>query len=779
VSEGTVLQALAAAIRGIAVHAADAERPPAAILWPDQARHWPAAVKALRDDMPVMELGTYRQGEGIGPAYWLRCLIDGGLGQSGLSMPVVYLPGYARSDIRAVEDADAELKPLAELQYRGVIFSQKSGRDWTLAAFLSAAPARGGLGIEVAGDEATKSALLRASARLLDETVSRLRGLAPLKARHFDAMMTPDIDRDVLRWLDDPVSFRSGLSDAQWESYRERFAEKFAIGLEAGSIAIAERLGSHDTEAWHGVWRAYADAPERYPTIPQHLRAAKPKTKRASEQAVLWDSRGAWPQDNEEAESELRQKLVDLASVPADNAKAAMVELDLEAAKRRRWVWAELGAAPLAFASEWLAVAAKRTAKQIPPASVQTIVDAYADEGWHADDAVMRALAAVTTKGDVEAVSTAVEAIYRPWLEVAAERMAAAVRNEPASYVPSSISSWPEGTCVLFTDGLRFDVGQRLATVLARGGIDVAVKTHLAALPTITPTAKPSVTPAADTLRPGATFGVRAEGGATDLTAASLRKQIEAQGYQILDGGSVGDSGGRAWGEQGDIDALGHEHQARLPALLDSEVEKLAGRIRELLDAGWAQVVVVTDHGWLYLPRGLPKAELPINATKDGGARKGRAARLAEGADVDVQTVPWHWDPSVRIAIAPGIRSFVGTPVYEHGGISPQECVTPVVIAKGVGDIAPTPIDVAVSWAGLRARIQVRGSRSGWVADIRRDAGDSGTSIAGGSRPLDQDGKVALPIEDDDLIGHEATAVVLDETGLLMAQRVVMVGGEE
>jgi hypothetical protein len=775
---GTVLDALAEAIRTTADHSINAERPPATILWPDQARQWTAAARAIRATLPLVELGPYRVGEGVGPAYWLRCVIDGGLEALGGGVPIVYLPGYARSDIRAVEDADSELKPLAGLQYRGVIFSQKSGRDWTLAAFLSAAPARGGLGIDLATDDATKAALVRAGERLLDVQVERLRSQAPLRARHFDAMLTPDMDRDVLRWLDDPVSFRSALSDAQWASFRERFRERFGIELEAGPIAVAERLGYHDTEAWSAVWRAYTDAPERYPAIPQHLRAARPKPKKASEQAMLW-ARGAWPQDNEEAEAAARQRMAELTALAPEDARARVLALETEARERRGWVWAELGAAPLAFATEWLAIAARLTAKNVAPGSVSEIVASYTEEAWRTDDAVMRALATVTSPDDAAAVGVAVDSIYRPWLEVAAERMASAVGAAPASYVPSVLTAWPDGTCVLFTDGLRFDVGQRLADALSRLGIDATVEPHLAALPTITPTAKPSVTPIADQLRPGATFGVRIDGGATDLTAATLRKQIEATGYQVLDGGSIGDPSGRGWGEQGDIDALGHEHQARLPSLLDSEVGKLAGRIGDLLNAGWLQVVVVTDHGWLYLPGGLPKAELPINATKDGGSRKGRAARLADGAVVDVQTVPWHWDPSVRIAVAPGIRSFVGSPVYEHGGISPQECVTPVVIARASGGMAAKAIDVSVAWAGLRARIQVQGSAQGWSADIRLAAGDAATSIAGGSRALDGDGRVALPIEDDDLIGQEAIAVVLDGNGVLVAQQVVTVGGDD
>ena len=43
-----------------------------------------------------------------------------------------------RHDLRAVEDCPRALQPLAELQYRGVIWTHRNGRDWTVAGFLQA-----------------------------------------------------------------------------------------------------------------------------------------------------------------------------------------------------------------------------------------------------------------------------------------------------------------------------------------------------------------------------------------------------------------------------------------------------------------------------------------------------------------------------------------------------------------------------------------------------------------------------------------------------------------
>ncbi len=98
-------------------------------------------------------------------------------------------------------------------------------------------------------------------------------------------------------------------------------------------------------------------------------------------------------------------------------------------------------------------------------------------------------------------------------------------------------------------------------------------------------------------------------------------------------------------------------------------------------------VVVVTDHGWLLLPGDLPNAELPQHLTT---IRKGRCAVLKAGAQTDQHTAPWRWDSSVCVAVASGIACYEAGVQYEHGGISPQECVVPVItVSKPACAAAP------------------------------------------------------------------------------------------
>jgi hypothetical protein len=771
----SVLDSLVAALDVRSRHGAT-ELAPIAVLWPDETRQWQPIIGLIRDRRLVLELGDYDADALRGPAYWIRGILDGEIIvpiPTERAVPIVYLPGYARSDIRAVEEADARMKPLAELQYRGTIFAQQNGRDWTLAAFLESK--QGGLGVEVADDQATKDALLRARVKLVARTVDELRKRAPLKAPFFDSLLAPDLDREVLQWLDDSAAFRSDLNVEQWDAFRSQFADRFGIGLEEGEIALASQLGRR-AGPWESVWRRYSDAPGRYPTVEQRLRDAAPK--RTREEVGLFDGPlGSWPQDNSIAEDRLRRALIGVASMGSAAGADQLVALERDHGDRRNWVWGALGKAPLAMASEHLASLAACTGDLLPPGPVARIVDGYVESAWRADDAVMRALAAATTKADRDAITGAVRAVYVPWLDESVRRFQEAVGEAALDYVVEPLVAWPVGTCLVFIDGLRFDVAKRLEASLTGEGLEVAVRPRLTALPTITPTAKPAVSPILARLGPGNGLGPAPKDGGADLTVAGLRSLLAAEGYHVLFDGETGDPEGRAWTEHGDIDELGHKQEAKLPALLDGEVRSLGERVAGLIAAGWQQVVVLTDHGWLYVPGGLPKVELPYFLTKDERMRKGRTGRLADGATAPGGTVPWFWDPSVRMAVAPGIATFVAGAVYEHGGVSPQECVTPVITVRAAA--APRgPVALTISWRGLRADVTASGAPSGASVDLRRKAGDPSTSLLAGPVIVSPDATARILVVREDAIDAVAFLVVVAQGGGVIAQETVTVGGE-
>ena len=119
----TILDHLLASIRSAAAFNSDVQVAPVCILWPDRDRQWESAVPRLQAEMPeLFVLGEYAPDKRTGPAIWLRCVLAGQIPDAPVpegATPVLYLPGFGRQDLRAVESCPDALKPLVELQYRG------------------------------------------------------------------------------------------------------------------------------------------------------------------------------------------------------------------------------------------------------------------------------------------------------------------------------------------------------------------------------------------------------------------------------------------------------------------------------------------------------------------------------------------------------------------------------------------------------------------------------------------------------------------------------------
>lgn len=736
--------------------------PPAAVLWTDRDRWWEGIVPRLRGELPLLTLGAYDPGTLTGPAIWLRCALAGTLPEVELpeGVPVIYLPGVSRADLRAVEDCPRELRPLAELQYRGVLFTQQNARDWTPAALL-----QNRLGVRVAEDAATREALSRALPKVLDEPVPILETNSPLRAAYLNGLLAPDPEREILRWLDDPAGYRSRAeADAQadWAAFRAVCKNTYGFDPVAdGDVTAARLLGEHKGP-WEAVWRRYAEAPGRYPNLPGLLDRARP------EMTLFEPSVPYWPRDNRAEEDRLRTSLLALPNDPSP--REALLALEAEHGERRTWVWSEIGRAPLVGALLHLAALAESTGAQ-GVGSSEELAAHHADEGWKTDRAALESLASVESEEDASAVRAAVAAVYRPWLENAARRFAQAVASSGFPE-PLDAPTEPEsGLCILFTDGLRYDVGRLLAEMLEEREARVETGWRFGALPGVTPTAKPILSPARPLLAPGSDLNAAANG--TKVTADSLRRLLRNRGYEVLLGDETGAPDGCAWAEFGDLDTLGHGRGWKMARELRRSVRELADRVEALLEAGWREVRVVTDHGWLLLPGGLPKADLPEHLTV---VRKGRCARLEEGASTDYQTVPWSLDPGVRVAVAPGIHAFEARKEYEHGGLSPQECVVPILSVTADRNTASGTATIAeVRWTGLRCRVRVEGAPEGSQVDLRSRAADPATSIAP-AKDL-KEGAASLPVADDSREFDAAIVVVLDPDGRVLAQELTTVGG--
>jgi hypothetical protein len=765
----TVLDRLVARLTEALAYNANAATKPAALLWPDDGSQWVSVLDRVRAQLPLVTLGDYDPDTAQGPAYWLRCVVAGTV-DAGLpeGTPIVYLPGFARSELRAVDSCPPGLAPIAELQYRSQWFSHPNGRDWTVRSLL-VHPERG-LGLNVADDGETATAMSLAFDRLVDLPIDRL-SKQLLDADFFRDLVNPDPVRSLLGWLDDPAGFRTRLDDAQWAAFLQQSRADYDFDpVGDGEITGAWKLGEREGP-WAEAWKRFAETPERYPGIPDRLRQAKPME-------LFVGQSGTWPQDNETAEEQIRRELSEFEVLTVEGARKEAHRLEAEHGWRRGTVWAELDLAPLAFAVEQLALLAELTAKPLASDDLESITADYAERGWRADDALLRAIGATSTATDRQAVATAGRAIYRPWLDAGAKALQAAIgpMANDHTYRPGPQASTQRGTISLFVDGLRLDIAHRVRARLNAVGLDSLLTASASALPTVTQTAKPALVPVQEgALTAGPDLHPANAATGTKATIQVLRTLMTENQVQVLGPLETGDPSGTAWSEAGEVDHRGHDLGMRLVDYLDEEVERIVARIRELLGAGWQQVDVVSDHGWILLPDGMEKVQLPVAATE---AKKGRCARLKDGAHVDVPTVPWFWDPDVRIALAPGVSCFEANKEYEHGGVSPQECIVPRIAVTAGTVEQPTggPEIVAIKWLGLLCRIEFSGVADGVVVDLRALPGDPSTSIAEEAKETTRAGKLSLVVPDEDHEGERAHVVLIGDGDRILAQREVTVG---
>jgi hypothetical protein len=311
-------------------------------------------------------------------------------------------------------------------------------------------------------------------------------------------------------------------------------------------------------------------------------------------------------------------------------------------------------------------------------------------------------------------------------------------------------------------------------------GLEITEDPTWTALPSVTATGKAAVTPVRDKIR-GEEGGPDFEPSVAE-TGQSLRggyylnKLLKDAGWSILERSADGDGQGLAWCEFGAIDQEGHNRGWKLAMHIDGLILEIRDRITELLAAGWKRVRVVTDHGWLLLPDGLPKIDLPGVLTE---SKWGRCASLKQGASSEERLYPWYWNPNRYFALADGVSCFKKGEEYTHGGLSLQECLTlQLTVTRRVPAQETASVEFTdVVWKGLRCTVVVDGNFSDLLLDIRSQAGNPSSSVVLGVKSLKENGTASVVVEDEELEGQEAAVVLVDGEGSLVAQIATVIGG--
>jgi hypothetical protein len=760
----SVLDALAERLSAATGHNQATEHAPAIVLWTDGDQKWLPALSAIRKAVPnLWTLGAYDPSIDQGPAAWVKWRL--GQVRSGEAAPVLYVPGVRRLQFRSLEDFPDPLKPLAELQFRGAWWTQANGKDWTPLAFLTSK--KGGLDLTVAEDAETVSALDRLIDRVLKANVADLARKAKLDAADFVALLTDDLEGDLLEWLDDPVAVRAACPDTEWVVFRDFVRSRLGVDLDGdGAIVVAEHL-VQKKGPWAKVWSRYAkDVPVHFSKVHLVLEKAQP--------AVLMFDKSTLPKHNDEQEQALRAALVEVAGLAEAAARARIRSLEAEHGPRRGWVWAKLGRARMASVLRHIAMLAEVTEQHVAGADLAGIAAWYATQGTKADEAALRAMA-VADHADGSTIHGAVRVVYLPWLQRAAERLRAVV--DVSGYPKPAAVPVEDGTCLLFADGLRWDVGDMLNERLVATGRRIQREGRWVAFPPVTPTSKPDISAIRGALGGGvgsSDFTPCVQATKKPIDSATFRKLMAAAGVQILGENEVGDPAGRAWTEFGDIDKYGHKHGCKTARHIGEQVTELEQRVEQLLAAGWKRVRVATDHGWLLVPGGMPVERVPSGLTE---SRWGRCAILKLTSKADFPTLPWSWDPTVDVTYAPGASAFYAGKEYAHGGLTMQECYTPVLTVSIDRPDAAGTID-ELKWVGLRCKVKVSAEASGLRMDLRAKVNDASASLIDAPKKVGDDGTCALLVADDRKEGTAAFAVLLGADGSVLDKRSTTVGGE-
>lgn len=773
----TLIEAIARATTAALRVSSDVAEP-VTLLWTDPEEEWKPLIPQLHSALPQLYVNTggtqFDPANRAGPPIWLKCVVDRALPDHALSpgqTPIIYLPGVRREQLRAGESCPSELQPLVELVYRGRVWHHKNGNDWTVSAFLASEH----VGLQIASDGRTREAMLRALPMLASAPLYSLRG-RELSGGDFDKLAVDDPQRVMLSWIGAPDDTKRAMQANAWQAFRSQSKKQFKIDPDSpGALDEAARRLIVGGGEWDKIWTRFSEAPLVHRSISKRLRETVPELGGEGQQILIDRSRD--PAANEAEEKSLREALGKLASASVEEACDAVTKLEAEHGRRRQWVWSQLGEAPLANALEPLARLAAVARSPIGDGSVSETARSYASAGWKCDSAALEALAATSIEPNASLVRIAVVRMYEGWLRKTTDHFQYLARKEKGwkTVAPSLLEP---GSCRVFVDGLRCDLAARLAEMLESAGLEVERTMRLAPLPTVTATAKPITVidaPEIGGVGESEDFVPTLAGTGKAADTKALTAIMAAAGVQLLDATQIvgpTEPISRGWVECGNIDNHGHKVQAKLVNFLEEELVNAAHVVQELIHAGWSKVQVVTDHGWLLLPLGLPKVELPAHLV---GVKWARCVRAKGAVSEQIPTFPWYWNDSMTVASPPGIGSFAKGNEYAHGGVSLQECVVLDLSVAEKGQRLRAKI-VKHSWRGMMCRVRVEGDAKNLRIDLRKVYGDPSTSVLeSGPKELDSGGEATLIVSDDHE-GHAVSVVVLGSDGRIAARASTTVG---
>ena len=764
----TILNKLINSIKGTALFESGSVVRPEVILWCDPDSQWQSIIPVLQQEMPyLLVLGNYNASTKTGPAIWLKCMIAKTLPEadwSATQTPIIYLPGIAKQDFKNLTNARTDLMPLMEYQYTGAMWLHRNGKEWTVNAFLQNPD--DGMGLNISQDNATREAAIKALTHLVSEKDIVYPGL--INSDYLYSLLFPNEAQSILKWFNEKDAYIQSLEPSQQQVFTNICLSRYDFKPDAKDIQDIILKFAYRKNYWLKVWDTYVASPQKYPWIEDLLRKYKPADLGSDMFAIPVDS---FPQSNEEQEEILHKEFENFANLSYVQAAEKIIDLEKKHAVRRTWVWSELGKAPLAQSLPYFSILAAITSMPVPSANLQELSVWYHTSGHKADYAAIKALSLGTSISNKAALTIVIRRLYSEWLNNLAVKFQSLVQKD-TSIFNAPVSSGSEEEFYLFVDAFRYDIASAFADTINKKH-KVILSPVWSPLPTVTATAKPAMSPASSSINTSSEckeFRPQT-GSGKDLQHAAFKDELLGKGYTYINDFSAIIPGNKYWMEIGSIDKTGHNEKSGLVKRIDELFTLITETIDSIFNSRIRNIKIVTDHGWLLLPGGLPKTELPAYHTD---TRWGRCALIKEGVKSELLHLPWRWNNFVLIAFAPGINFFRAGEEYAHGGISLQECFIPAISIEN-GKQKLRTVTLAAKWTHLKCSLEITGADTACKVMIRTKHNDPESKVSV-IKNISTDGKVALFVEDIDLEGTAAFIVITENDGTVIHKQPITIG---
>ena len=654
----TLLQHLTQQIKTKTQHQSGQEVAPLCILWPDKNKEWQEFLP-LFTELSVLTFGDFDPDQNRGPApYVLWRLYHG----DRTAPPVIYLPGVGIDDLKASDTCPLELQPIAALRYQGALFAHPNGKDWTLASWFTS---EHGAGLELE-DKDSARLLLRSSFRqLLARDRQELSGTF-WTSENLTETSVSDPVLLALHWLGSQGD-KSAVPSENWAAFCQKAKKDYEFNPEKHSaLEVANRLLAGEPKL-NALWTRFLETPHRHPKLLELLEKI-PLPKNSGDFLIPPDL-SRYPLWFRTRHEQLSQALRILGAQTNQTLLVQEInKLWKDYQDLSETLWADLSWGPLLEVLDDLQGLAKAYNDLPLGQDWPSIIEWYSTQGNKTDHLCLRIMGWKKDLNTRPAILSIVQNLYLSWLESLNRIVEKAYFEDPHFLGRQPLGSslpYSHQEVVFFVDALRYDLGLVLRDRILKLGLSVELHTGTTVLPTTTATAKAAVSP----LFPDLTGGDLTTDDAYPLIdgkpcdADTLRKGLSQRAWTVLkpDSLSVADHG---WIENSEIDTRGHE--GSLPDQWSQLVDNLVHWVQRLIDIGWKQVRIVTDHGWLLVPHEFPRTALPPVLVSSKG---GRAAIMKPNSQFPNVAVPWFWDPVQNYNLAPGVSTFYKSS-FAHGGLS-------------------------------------------------------------------------------------------------------------